>query len=154
VEKTIFTTINEFETSDDRYPGRYSDSVYLHGHKSYELAHQEMYSPFLSADLRKIDLEGVSRAVSSAMILATDSMTTAILVFEVWFTPAARRVDWQQEILTGDKITTGTWTRCSYNYAIPKEFINPNFTLKTYLWNHGKGRFYADDLKLEIIAGR
>jgi peptidoglycan/LPS O-acetylase OafA/YrhL len=153
-DTSVFTAIHDFEKEDPKYPGRYSDSVFLRGHGSCVLPFPDSYSPSISVDLGKVAMDGVYRAESSAMIFTTDPEATCHLVFEVWNISTDQRVDWQQEWIPDDKFPKGKWTLCIYNYIIPKEYLHSAFKLKTYLWNPGKGKFYADDLKLEVIAGK
>lgn len=152
-EKVVFTGINNFETPDKIHPDRFTGTVYFTGKSSYELPYPESFSPFLIADLGKTDPDGVVRAISSAMICAPDpAETKVVLVFEVWFNPTNERVDWQQEVITAEKLTKEKWTLCKFIYSVPKEYQNKSFSFKTYLWSLGKAKVYADDLKLEVLA--
>ncbi|HEY4797806.1 MAG TPA: hypothetical protein VII99_01905 [Bacteroidia bacterium] len=42
------------------------------------------------------------------------------------------------------------WNKISYDYLTPMAVRNVNDPLSVYIWNNGKGKFYVDDLKVEV----
>jgi hypothetical protein len=59
-------------------------------------------------------------------------------------TIAKKNILWQPSNITPAKF--GEWSPVTITYNINKDFINPEYVMKLYIWNKGKHTFYFDDL--------
>jgi peptidoglycan/LPS O-acetylase OafA/YrhL len=150
--KMIFSVMDDFEKPNPQYGFRYNDSIYSSGHSSFEMTANDSYSPVLELDLKKTGLKDISRAESSVMLFTADSLAVCHLIFEVWDILTNTRLESVEKKLRGKEFTRNHWIAFSFEYPIPTEYLHSNIRFKTLLWSTGKGKFYADDLKLAVYA--
>ncbi|MCW3103486.1 MAG: hypothetical protein JWO09_1926 [Bacteroidetes bacterium] len=67
-----------------------------------------------------------------------------VFVISIDDTIAKKNVMWEGKSITPAKF--GEWSPVNISYRISKDFLNPEYILKLYIWNKGKNTFYFDDL--------
>jgi hypothetical protein len=72
-----------------------------------------------------------------------------VFVISIDDTIAKKNILWQSGAITPAK--TGEWSQANLTYKINKDFINPEYVMKLYIWNKGKHTFYFDDLSFSFV---
>jgi hypothetical protein len=72
-----------------------------------------------------------------------------VFVLSIDDTVGKKNVLWEGRAIEPAKMNE--WSPVKINYKIKKEFLNPEYILKLYIWNKGKNTFYFDDLEFSFV---
>jgi hypothetical protein len=72
-----------------------------------------------------------------------------VFVLSIDDTVAKKNVMWEGKGITPAKF--GEWSPVTISYKINRDFLNPEYILKLYIWNKGKNTFYFDDLSFSFL---
>jgi hypothetical protein len=72
-----------------------------------------------------------------------------VFVLSIDDTLAKKNILWEGRAIEPAKLNE--WSTAKINYKIKKEFLNPQYIVKLYIWNKGKNTFYFDDLEFDFV---
>lgn len=153
-ETIVSSRSDSFETLDDIRQRSASTEIVHSGRQCQLLPPPEYFSASINMDLDKNTVNGLTEAVSSVWLYTSDSLAQGHLVFEVIDLSTNKIMEWKSQFVTKDKFEKGKWFLCEYHYLVPPDYRHTGYRFKTFVWNNSPGRFWADDLKLELKARR
>ncbi len=143
---------NTFESIVKEKSNRYSTNVFFSGSRSFCMPPPESFSPRLEVDFGKIDPKRLIEVDATVMMFTTDSLSSGHLVMEVYDKKTNERLVWKSTHIKPGDFSQNSWFSCSYKYAVPKEYLFPEYLIRVYVWNNAKGLFYIDNMKVEAIG--
>lgn len=140
---------NTFESPEKGRLDRYSGDFFFHGSRSYSMPPPESFSPRLEVDFGKFDPKRLIEVTAKVMMFTSDSLSSGHLVLEVYDKKTNKRLVWKSTYIKPGEFPQNSWFPCFYKYTVPKEYLYPEYFIRVYVWNPGKGLFYIDDLIVE-----
>lgn len=147
---TTTTLYYEFHNFESVMDGRVDSSKGLSGKICGVVNDQIEYGYGLDKQLKQIasfnNIEEINVAFQCWM---DKKYPDDVFVLSIDDTVGKKNVLWEGRAIEPAKL--GEWSPAKINYKIKKEFLNPQYILKLYIWNKGKNTFYFDDLEFDFV---
>jgi len=140
---------------EDQQAGRYddlTDSIFYEGNRSIRLSGAHAFSPALEFLPDTIDGAEPVRLESGVWLFPAGEKAEIHLVLEIIDHSSGKRMEWKSRFFRPGDYTPGQWFYGNFSFPVPPEYRLPGYRYKLYLWNPGQETWFADGMKVGLLA--
>lgn len=131
------------------HPDQLSDKQAASGKWSAFVHEGQEFGPEIRRSISTLKQTGSLGALQVSGMIYPETITGIYNVVAEIRTPGDSLLFWEAHPILDQKDVLGQWKTFKTSYFFPQQKIKPENSIKLYIWNQGKGRFYTDDLRIE-----